>query len=98
VNDIYRELESKALIIREGASLRTADELRECFIADACGLLDVNPQVDAYNEDDRSEALETAVREYETQLGNANYTVVWDDGYVIYKDLSEKALEALENY
>lgn len=94
-NDIENELEAKVVVIREGAALRTSDELMEQFIEDACGFLDVNPQVDEYDEDDRSNALSQAVSVFESKLSAAGYTTVWDDGYVIYKDLSDEAKEYL---
>lgn len=95
IDALENGISQKAVTIREGASLRTADELREVFVEDACGLLDVNPQVDQYNEEDRSEALESAVSEYENQLASAGYTVVWNDGYVIYNDLTDEEAEYL---
>jgi hypothetical protein len=91
-------IDAKVVVLREGSSHRTAEELLEVFVDDACALLDVNPQVDSFNEEDRSEALESARIEYENQLGDAGYTVVWNDGYVIYKDLTDEELEYINQF
>jgi hypothetical protein len=91
-------IEAKVHTIREGSSSRTAEELLEVFVEDACALLDVNPQVDSFNEEDRFEALESARSEYENQLANAGYTVVWDDGFVIYKDLGMRELDYIREF
>ena len=58
-------IDAKVVVFREGSSHRTAEELLEVFVEDACGLLDVNPQVDSFNEEDRQHALESARSEYE---------------------------------
>jgi hypothetical protein len=91
-------IDAKVVVIREGSSSRTSEELLEVFVEDACDLLDVNPQVDSFNEEDRFEALESARSEYENQLANAGYTVVWDDGFVIYKDLGMRELNYIREF
>ncbi len=93
MQDTFDAIYDKAIVIREGSSSRTSEELLEVFVEDACDLLDVNPQVDSFNEEDRQDALESARIEYENQLVEAGYTVVWNDGFVIYKDLTDEELE-----
>jgi hypothetical protein len=95
---IEANIDAKVVVLREGSSLRTAEELLEVFVGDACALLGANPQVDSFNEEDRFEALESARSEYENQLGDAGYTVVWNDGFVIYKDLTEEEEKYLEGF
>ncbi len=96
--DLIESVFEKAVVIREGSSSRTSEELLEVFVDDACALLDVNPQVDSFNEEDRFEALESARSEYENQLANAGYTVVWDDGFIIYKDLGTRELDYIREF
>lgn len=90
---INAELENKAVVVREGAASRTVEELRACFVTDACGLLDCNPQ-QLVNDELYSDANVDA---YEQMLGRAGFTVVWNDGYVIYQGLSDQAEEALRD-
>lgn len=106
MNDaLHNAIETKFVLNREGAALRTAEELTQVFIDDACALLDVNPQpltnspcifdcdedVECEHPRDRSDDA----REYEEKLNAAGYSVVWDDGYVIYKDLTDEEAEYL---
>lgn len=98
-------IESKFVLNREGSSLRTSDELQEVMILDACALLNVDapelPVEDESNEDELdaldllSELLNELREEYEGKLSEAGYTVVWNDGYVIYKDLTDEESEAI---
>lgn len=98
-----QELETKVTTIREGSSLRTADELCVVFIEDACGLLGntFSPELesieltDGYASEEDSEELSDAARECDERLVSAGFTTVWNDGYVIYKDLSEDCAEYL---
>jgi hypothetical protein len=86
---IDEALWDKAEVIREGSSLRTANEQCEIFIQDACALLNLTaPPHDADNED--YDILLDDVSEYTGKLSEAGYTTVWNDGYVIYKDLTEE--------
>src|SRR5271165_2817090 len=93
-HDVENELDTKAIVVRDGAALRTSKELGECFLEDACNLLDRNFGTYSSSEDE-DESLETDIAEYEGFLASAGYTVIWNDGYVIYKDLSDKALDYL---
>jgi hypothetical protein len=86
---------AKMVVLREGASLRTADELRERFVFDAMDLLGVD--VAGYGGEDDPDSLDENVCEYERALGDAGYTVAWEDGFVIYKDLTEDEIEYLAN-
>ena len=81
---------AKAVTIREGAT-RTADELNEQFIIDAGDLLDLPDPTFPMNMDanEYSVYLTEEASNLETQLSNAGYTVLWNDGFVIYKDLTE---------
>lgn len=82
---------AKVVVMREGSSLRTADELNACFISDAAGLLGMTDELDDTTEEDRSEL----VVEWESKLAQASFTVYWDDGFVIYKDLTDEEAEYL---
>jgi hypothetical protein len=73
------------------------EELNEMFVQDACDLLDVNPQVEQYNPEDRSAALEAAVSDYERNLSQNGYLTLWNDGYVIYHNLDTEEWEYLAN-
>ena len=64
--------------------------MAETFIGDVCHLLKITEP--AISKEDE-EFIHDIAREYEDKLNNANYTVVWDDGYFIYKDLTEEELE-----
>lgn len=88
---------AEPIIIREGASQRTGDELGEQFILDA---LSLDPQVlsasgrvvfdqaqlalseaSHIDDDDLRDALNDLVRQVESHLGD--HVVVWNDGYTI---------------
>jgi len=95
------ELESKFVGNREGSSSRTSEELSEVFVMDACALLntstpdDISELAEAAREgiENAQENLNDYVRNAEEKLSEAGYTVVWNDGFVIYKELSDEAAE-----
>jgi hypothetical protein len=90
MSDIERSLEEKFIGNREGSCSRTATELAEVFIGDACHLLNI-PEPEFLEEDE--EFIHDVVREYEDKLNNAGYSTIWDDGFFIYKDLTEEEME-----
>ena len=94
---MYAEIDAKIEVIREGSALRTAAELNECYIEDACALLDVNREnlSGTDPDEDFDLYLNDTANGYEWKLDAAGYTTVWNDGYVLYKDLSDEALEFL---
>jgi len=92
ITDLDDEYEAKAIIIREGASSRTAEELSRQFLEDASTLLPDAGWANIVYED---EYLDNVVNEAEMDLAGAEYTTFWNDGYVIYYGLSEEAIEAL---
>lgn len=100
--ELEASIESKVVCIRDGSCTYTAEEVCGNLIAEACGILDVNPENFGYeyDEDDPDglteyEALSSIADEYESKLADAGYTVVWNDGFVIYKDLTDEELEYL---
>lgn len=94
---IETELATKAVVVRDGAR---GWRLGACFVEDALGLLEgANVAVDRAafeipDEDDvdYTQTLADYERELEDALDAAGFTTYWNDGYVIYKDLSEAAL------
>jgi len=81
------------LVTREGASLRTADELAALFVLDAQALGSAVPSEDAslaesvngWIDDETGETqdeLQDAVLRAESELPD-NVSVWWEDGYVI---------------
>ncbi len=81
------------LVIREGASQRTADEGAAVFISDSADLLKVELDDATKNlidftgwldNPDAEEALFDLVTEWEGRLADAGFVAVWDDGYIIY--------------
>lgn len=95
---IEAELVQKAVVVRDGAR---GWRLGQVFVSDALDLLEeagVKVDRDAFeipDEDDvdYSQTMADYERELEDALDAAGFTSFWNDGYVIYKDLSEKALE-----
>lgn len=101
--EIEKSIESKVIAIREGSALYTADEQNQNLVDEACAILDVNPEhltnISEDDEDyDESEALEEIARAYEDKLSAAGYTVIWNDGFVIYKDLTDEEVEYVSNF
>lgn len=100
---IEQGAESKIVCIREGSAVYTADEQCQNLIDEACALLDCNPEqlanIDPEDADfDEHEALEENARLYEEKLESAGYTIVWNDGFVIYKDLTDEELEYVNEF
>ena len=109
-DQIEEDAAAKAIVVREGSSLRTSEELCDVFVDDVCELLAIErPPADEFcphNTDDEGEgcppdctqtngafASELA-NDYERKLPN-KFTVVWNDGYVIYRDLDAAEREAV---
>jgi hypothetical protein len=101
------EIHGETLVSREGASLRTADELCALFIEDALSvgaelsvegaqiLYDANEALSesSWIEDpDLAEALRDLVNQVESYI--ADLTVVWDDGYRIIRPTDDCPLYA----
>lgn len=100
------ELQTKAVVVREGSALYTAAEQCQNFVAEACALLGKDFEqirstleeecaADDYDED---EAWTETVEDFEALLDEAGYTTVWNDGVVIYKDLSDGAAEYVNDH
>jgi len=97
------ELQQKAVVVRDGAR---GWRLTACLIGDALDLLENDGvkvdrtqfEVPLEADDYYFETVEDMARELEDALGANGYTVIHDDGYVIYKGLSDEAHKALENY
>jgi len=94
------EKHSELITSREGASLRTADELCELFIEDAVALgaelsaygrviqARVNDKLsnESWLEDaDLAEELRDVTNQMETELSTLGYSTYWDDGYRIIR-------------
>lgn len=100
VDAIQFELESKAVVVRDGAR---GWRLGACFVEDALDLIEASDELRACfeipDEEDEyySEAIEDYRQELESKLFDAGYFVYNNDGYVIYKDLSEEAKDALSD-
>lgn len=83
---------------RAGSSNRTSDELAAVFVIDTAEIIgeeSLNADqkedyafagtIDGWCEDpDDSQALSDMIGTWESYLGDAGYSVVWDDGYWIY--------------
>ena len=96
--NLEHSIENKVIIVREGSR---GWGLGECFIEDACGILSIEkPELPDREEDreDYSEAVEDFVREFEGKIGEKGFTVIWNDGYVVYENLNSKELEFMENW
>lgn len=94
------ELHCDVLVSREGASMRSADELSALFVDDVADL-DVPVPADVFvtlaslrwdgvwladdGTGDSADALEWARQAAEDQLGAAGLRVEWNDGYQIYR-------------
>jgi len=84
-------IEKKVHTIREGSCSRTAEELTQVFFADAQFILQSKKlEARELGEDD--------IREVEGLLSDAGFTTFWDDGYVIYKDLTEDEARYLDGF
>jgi hypothetical protein len=94
IDNLTFSIDTKFIGNREGSCNRTAIELAEVFIGDACHLLKIE-EPELLEED--QEFIHDTAFEYEGKLNDAGYTVVWDDGYFIYKDLTEEELEYITN-
>jgi|ERR1700693_2120696 len=90
IDNLTLSIDTKFVGNREGSCSRTAQELAEVFIGDACHLLKID-EPELTEEDE--EFIHDIAREYEDKLNDAGYTTVWDDGFFIYKDLTEEELE-----
>jgi len=92
IDNLTFSIDTKFVGNREGSCSRTATELAEVFISDACHLLSID-EPELLEEDE--EFIHDIAREYEDKLNDADYTVIWDDGFFIYKDLTEEEQEYL---
>ena len=100
-NSIFAKLE----VMREGSSLRNAEELKATFVYDVCEILNIATPNDelnelasmSWNDDDENayQNLADYVSNAEEKLAEAGYTVVWDDGFCIYKDLTDEEADYL---
>lgn len=90
-------LDAKAIIVRDGNRGRF---LAHCFVQDACAIL---PDAEGCVHEDECEQVEDneqdcqcvldAASGLEDLLNEAGYSTYWNDGYVIYKDLTEAERE-----
>ena len=87
IDNLTLSIDSKFIGNRVGSCNRTAQELAEVFIGDACYLLSIDEPT--ITEEDE-EFIHDIAREYEDKLSEAGYSVVWDDGFAIYKDLTDE--------
>jgi len=87
-------IDSKCIIARDGSRGRF---LSNCLILDACGLLEqeVPEGIEEYSEPDENGNIYEIATEMETKLFEAGYTVISNDGYLIYKDLTDEENEYL---
>jgi hypothetical protein len=92
IDNLTFSIDTKFVGNREGSCSRTAQELAEVFIGDACHLLSIEEPIIAEEDE---EFIHDIAREYEEKLNEAGYSVVWDDGFAIYKDLTEEEVEYL---
>jgi hypothetical protein len=85
-----------AVVIREGAALRTAEELLLQFLTDSAELSHdadlTRIAAEAWRDHEanlvgEAEALDDACFQAEAILGGQSFAVVWNDGYIIYDDL-----------
>jgi len=91
--EIDQELDTKAIVIRDGAR---GWRLGSCFIEDAQDILGVDDgETPSEDDEDYGEIIDDLCRICEELLNGSGYTVVWNDGYVIYQDLSDEAIESL---
>jgi len=100
LNSIDQELESKAVVIRDGSR---GWRLSACLIEDALDLLDASDEMrEEYavpDEDSEDyEFVNDMANELEDKLFAAGYYVYNNDGYVIYKDLSEAPIAELSDF
>lgn len=106
-------IESRIVCQREGASLRSADELALILIEDLVSLdaelspygCDIVAQAEAalvdsvwINDPDLAEALGDVARQIENTIGD--YLVKHDDGYIIVdlRDLDDETIDALSEF
>lgn len=83
----------KVMYQREGASLRTAEEIGLQFITDVGYLLDIPYLLDFVTFANKKKYDPDEIEEYvvdaESCLHIAGYSVDWCDGYIIYGEESE---------
>lgn len=105
MNDIDMECMAKAVIIRDGARGRF---LRSTLIEDAHAILerelpawyegeDAPETLSDEAQNDYFDMMNDLARDCDGWLFDAGYYVYQNDGYVIYKDLSEEAIDELSN-
>ena len=90
------ELQRKLVVLRDGAR---GWRLGRQLVWDAIELLELNAEdypVPEEGSADYEFAIEDYRAELEPLLAENGYTVVWNDGYAIYGDLSAEALVSLE--
>lgn len=92
IDNLTLSIDSKFVCSREGSCSRTAQELAEVFIGDACHLLSIDEPT--ITEEDE-EFIHDIAREYEDKLSEEGYSVVWDDGFAIYRNLTDEENEYL---
>jgi len=88
-NKIEQSIENKIVISRDDSR---GWRISECFIEDACSLLNLETPV---LNDETLEDTQWEVDRLERLTEAAGYTTVWDGGYLIYKDLTTKELSWL---
>ena len=109
LEQIIEDAANKAIVIREGSCLRTSEELCNVFVDDVCDLLGITrPPADEFcthDTDDEGEGCppdctqinSEITADYERKLPD-KFTVVWNDGYVIYRDLDAAEREAVSEW
>ena len=98
---IEASLESKVVCIRDGSCSYTADEICWNLIDEARALGIEVPSTDDIPEsddEDYSQILGEYADEAESLLNDAGYQVFHNDGFVIYKDLTDEESDYLGGY
>ena len=87
LDNLQFSIDSKFVGNRDGSCSRSAEELAEVFIGDACALLKLEEPIIIKEV---QEFIHDIAMDYEGMLSDKGYDVVWNDGFAIYKDLTEE--------
>lgn len=87
-NLIENAIFAKVVASRDGSALYTAQEVCENYVTEACALLNLPEHV--FEEADDENVKSEIADEYERKLSDAGFTTVVNDGFVIYKGLTDE--------